>query len=116
MANSQNTEAAFTELLKASIEDAERKSGEQIHPNFLPSWSIGGIFELKALLVEEEDGLTLASSTVQAVATDSISNLDMKSILGDVLYTLTSTMGIDMNAELSQSGDAKKDLQVLPRF
>lgn len=62
-------------------------------------------------LVEEEAGIDLVTNTVTAVTTEDFASLDMKGILGEALYTLTASLGIDVKDELLQSDDSKRELQ-----
>jgi len=84
----QNVEATFTELLKATIQDTDRINAEL-----------------------SEESQELVSSTVQAVSSEDFASLDMRSILGEALFSLSSSMGIDVSQEVAQSGTVKKEMQ-----
>ena len=63
-----------------------------------------------------EESQELVSSTVQAVSSEDFASLDMRSILGEALFSLSSSMGIDVSQEVAQSGAVKKEIQVKVSF
>jgi hypothetical protein len=52
-------------------------------------------------------------TTLDAMTQGDMANLDMKSLLGDALSTITAEMGIDMRSELMGSPQSMKVVHVL---
>jgi hypothetical protein len=55
----------------------------------------------------------IVKSTVDAATQGDLRSLDMKSLLGEALSSLTEQLGIDVSSELTGSDTAKADIQVL---
>lgn len=81
-----DNEAVFAELLKASIEASEN--------------SAEGVSD------------EVVSSTLNAINTGNLDDLDLSAVLGDALKSLTDTLNIDIKSELSTS-QSKQQLQAI---
>eukprot|EP01036_Dinobryon_divergens_P030514 gene30514-39768_t len=87
-----------------------------------PSLSVGAVLEVeeepeelqeKELLLADEESSELVTNTVSAVTTENFASLDMKGILGEALYKLSTSMGINVTDDLTQSEESKKDIQAI---
>lgn len=79
-----NNEAVFAELLKATITDIDAKSSSVVSVSPAISYDTEVTSPLDAALVE---------NTLSAIQEDRYQQLDIKSIIGEALYSLTSTLG-----------------------
>jgi len=61
-----------------------------------------------SVTVEDDE---VIRTTLDAMTQGDMANLDMKSLLGDALSTITAEMGIDMRSELMGSPQSMKDVQ-----
>jgi hypothetical protein len=78
-----NNEAVFAELLKATITDIDAKSSSEVSVSPASDYT-EVVSPLDPALVE---------NTLSAIQEDRYRQLDIKSIIGEALYSLTSTLG-----------------------